>query len=275
MQSCKKCGVVKFLHEFPNASKSRAVPLEKRTSWYDEKKSVQTTCRECNLSQKRARYREDPEPQRARSRGWKADNPDKVLRYSRKWYEENREKAIDSSSKWRLQNLDRAKAYRKKYYLINKDEELRRNSEWRRSNKDKHREMSRQWIERNRGRRRDTQRKCYHRNKSSEKIRAKIAVRRMLNNSLRNSGGRKLGSTHSVLGYSTEKLMQRMECQFTSGMSWSNHGEWHIDHKIPVDHFVSKGETRPRIVNCLCNLQPLWAADNLLKSNTHPLIHRS
>jgi hypothetical protein len=48
-------------------------------------------------------------------------------------------------------------------------------------------------------------------------------------------------------------------------MSWDNHGEWHIDHIIPASKF-DKTE-KLCIINSLLNLQPLWAVDNLKKSN--------
>jgi hypothetical protein len=48
-------------------------------------------------------------------------------------------------------------------------------------------------------------------------------------------------------------------------MSWENWDEWHIDHIIPISKFEK--ETDPKIVNSLSNLQPLWASDNIRKSN--------
>ena len=40
-------------------------------------------------------------------------------------------------------------------------------------------------------------------------------------------------------------------------MTWSNHGEWHVDHIKDVSSFSK--DTHPSIVNALTNLQPLWA----------------
>jgi hypothetical protein len=48
-------------------------------------------------------------------------------------------------------------------------------------------------------------------------------------------------------------------------MTWDNHGEWHIDHIIPI----SSGKTEDEVLK-LChytNLQPLWKEDNLKKSD--------
>jgi hypothetical protein len=71
--------------------------------------------------------------------------------------------------------------------------------------------------------------------------------------------------TEQVLGYSYIKFKQRIETNFKDGMSWDNHGLWHVDHKKPVSLF--KKGTPAKTINALCNLQPLWAKDNLKKSN--------
>ena len=46
-------------------------------------------------------------------------------------------------------------------------------------------------------------------------------------------------------------------------MSWNNHGEWEIDHKLPVTSFDEN--TLPSVVNVLSNLQPLWRNENKKK----------
>jgi len=71
--------------------------------------------------------------------------------------------------------------------------------------------------------------------------------------------------TEQVLGYSFDQFKQRIETNFQDGMSWNNHGQWHVDHKKPVSRFP-KG-TPAKTINALCNLQPLWAEDNFKKGN--------
>jgi len=68
-----------------------------------------------------------------------------------------------------------------------------------------------------------------------------------------------------MLGYSSNDLKIHMELLFSDGMSWENWGEWHIDHKTPVSKFDKKVPVST--INSLDNLQPLWAFDNLSKSN--------
>lgn len=68
-----------------------------------------------------------------------------------------------------------------------------------------------------------------------------------------------------MLGYTPTELKKRIEFNFVFGMSWENHGVWHIDHIKPVSVF--KEDTPTRVVNMLCNLRPIWASENLSKGN--------
>ena len=75
----------------------------------------------------------------------------------------------------------------------------------------------------------------------------------------------KKNKTFDIVGCSPEFLKEHLESQFTDGMSWDNRSEWHIDHIIPL----SSAKTEDELYK-LChytNLQPLWAEDNLKKSN--------
>ena len=89
----------------------------------------------------------------------------------------------------------------------------------------------------------------------------------MIYRCLKYKGGKKSLKTYDILGYNTDKLKERIEFQFKDGMSWENHGEWHIDHIIPCDAFdLTNPEEQKKCFNYI-NLQPLWAKDNLKKSN--------
>lgn len=73
----------------------------------------------------------------------------------------------------------------------------------------------------------------------------------------------------SIVGYSVEELQKHLESKFQEGMSWDNIGEWHIDHIIPESHFNYTSTVDEEFKKCwsLDNLQPLWAKDNIAKSN--------
>ena len=84
-----------------------------------------------------------------------------------------------------------------------------------------------------------------------------VAWRSVLKNSLSRLGKDKEGHTVDLLGYSAIELHNHIISLFTEGMSWDNHGEWHIDHIKRVSDFIK--DTHPSIVNALSNLRPLWS----------------
>jgi len=92
-----------------------------------------------------------------------------------------------------------------------------------------------------------------------------IAWRSMLYRTLNHIGKEKEGSTKEELGYSAVQLKHYLEKQFKEGMTWDNHGEWEIDHIIPLTSFDNT--STPKEVNALSNLQPLWKEDNRHKYN--------
>lgn len=67
-------------------------------------------------------------------------------------------------------------------------------------------------------------------------------------------------------GYLSGDLKSHIESLFLDGMSWDNHGEWHVDHIKPVSKFIDLGIYDPAKINALSNLQPLWARDNWAKA---------
>ena len=59
-------------------------------------------------------------------------------------------------------------------------------------------------------------------------------MRKLIAHSMWNKGYTKKSRTFEILGISYEEFSLYMERQFVDGMSWDNHGEWHIDHIIPL-----------------------------------------
>jgi hypothetical protein len=51
-------------------------------------------------------------------------------------------------------------------------------------------------------------------------------------------------------------------------MSWNNYGKWHIDHVMPLSAFNLNNIEDVKKACHYTNLQPLWAIDNIKKSNT-------
>jgi hypothetical protein len=79
----------------------------------------------------------------------------------------------------------------------------------------------------------------------------------------------KYGHYFEILQYSPEELSIHLENQFTEGMTWENYGEWHVDHKLPITVFNFQEIGDNEFMRCwgLDNLQPMWADENIRKSN--------
>lgn len=75
----------------------------------------------------------------------------------------------------------------------------------------------------------------------------------------------------SLVGYTVHDLKSHIGKQFKSGMSWELFmaGQIHIDHKIPKSAFYYETVEDIDFRRCwdLSNLQPMWATDNIRKSN--------
>lgn len=73
------------------------------------------------------------------------------------------------------------------------------------------------------------------------------------------------------VGYTVEELKRHIEKKFTKGMSWTLmlQGKIHIDHIIPKSafHFTSIEDIDFKKCLSLDNLRPMWAEDNMAKSN--------
>ena len=77
--------------------------------------------------------------------------------------------------------------------------------------------------------------------------------------------------TLELLGCSIEELKKHLETQFTSGMTWDNHGKghskWNIDHIKPCNSFDLSDSKQQEICFHYTNLQALWSLDNIRKSD--------
>lgn len=107
----------------------------------------------------------------------------------------------------------------------------------------------------------------YEKNKRKNNVifRLKCTLRKRLHKALR--GKYKNGSAIKDMGCSLQELKNHLENRFIDGMNWSNHGQWHIDHIIPLYSFdLTDREQLLKACNYK-NLQPLWAKDNLSKGH--------
>lgn len=204
------------------------------------KDGVSGRCKHC---QKSLPSRQSSEKRRAYLADYAAKNAEVLREKAKRYYEANKARIIQTVSVRTKANLAGRRAWA---------------AEYRCKNREALRGYFRGYVAR--------------RKVEDSDFRATAAIRLHMNNALEAiKHGRPGSGVPRTLGYSLASLRETVEARFQPGMSWSNHGKWHVDHKIPVLYFVLKGETRPSVIHALCNLQPLWAADNIKKGNTHPL----
>ena len=138
----------------------------------------------------------------------------------------------------------RQKENKRRYYLKNLEVHKARGKQWKKDHPESIKQSWARWREK-------------PKNKLITFMRG--ALRRVLTRE-------KSARTEVMLGYTRQEIEQHIEKQFQRGMSWANYGEWHIDHIIPIAHFLNNGIEDPAVINCLSNLRPIWADENHKKN---------
>ena len=167
---------------------------------------------------------------RERSKTKHQNNPELRHQYNKAHRVANREHFVQKSREWYAKNTKRQSEYKKKWRKANPQYQVKR---------------------------------C----KVDPCFRIARALRTRLYEVLK--GKRKAGSAVDLLGCTIEELKKHLEDHFLPGMSWDNYSVdgWHIDHIVPLDAFDLTNLEQLTSACHYTNLQPLWAADNISKSN--------
>ena len=91
------------------------------------------------------------------------------------------------------------------------------------------------------------------------------SLRSRLGCAIKRKNSNKNNKTIELLGCSISFLKGYLEGKFKEGMTWENHGEWHIDHIKPCASFNLLDDEQQKKCFHYTNLQPLWAFENLSK----------
>jgi hypothetical protein len=240
MKICTRCKENKPLSEYHKRSESKA--------------GTMSACKVCRNSYNKKKAEEIGHDVSYAIR--KAKNPELEKKKSRDYYLANSE-TLKSNTRRNARSNPQLHAKKKaEEYLRNKEKYIYRAS---------------QWAEKNPSERKAIGLKYYYSKKSCPKFIAGTVARKMVYRVLALTGKRKATKTESIIGYSRQDLVDHIESLFENGMSWNNHGDWHIDHRTSVSELVGLGVKDPAVINSLNNLQPLWAFENLSKSNSYTL----
>jgi len=80
-------------------------------------------------------------------------------------------------------------------------------------------------------------------------------------------GKNKSAKTMTLLGCSYTHAQNHLAKQFLPGMTWENHGTWHIDHMMPCASFDLTDPEQQRQCCHYTNLQPMWGKENMSKKD--------
>jgi len=154
----------------------------------------------------------------------------------------------------------------KSSYVKNREKRLVYSKNYTQKNKDKKAEYLKTYRELNREKVRLWDREAYKTRITTDFLfKLKRNLRGRIKAFLKHSGNRRFCSTRELLGADYEEVKKHLEQRFQGGMCWENHGLWHIDHVIPLSS--AKDEEDMKKLCHYTNLQPLWATDNIKKSN--------
>jgi len=252
-KKCTKCGEVKQMECFSKYKRNN-------DGYHPWCKLCQKQYREENkerIAKYQKQYREE---NKEHLKQWREENKEHL----KQWREENKERKAESQKQWREENRERINEHAKQYYEENKEYY----KQYRQENKERRKQYYQENKERNKHYYQENKERILEYHKQRRKIdplyKLKRNLRSRTGDAFKRKSYRKTSKTAKMLGVPFEIAKDHIERQFTKGMTWENHGEWHIDHIIPL----ASAETESELIK-LChytNLQPLWAMDNLSKN---------
>jgi hypothetical protein len=223
------------------------------------------------------------EAQKAANKRYREKNKDKVNKKLKLWREKNKDKVKEADKNYRDRNKEALKAKAARYYQNNKDSIKVKSKESYQNNKDVHYKRNKEWKAANKDKVSASDARYYTKNKESrieyisryKRDRRKIdpqfdmvcRLRGRLSVIMRQYQAKKIISSVKDLGCTIPEFMIYLESLFTTGMTWDNRSEWHIDHIRPLSSFNLLDPEEAKKACHYTNLQPLWAIDNLKKGD--------
>lgn len=158
----------------------------------------------------------------------------------------------------------RCKKCLQEYHCTNRERDNTRSQIWKHNNKDRYQATVTEWKEQNIETIREYKRQWIAERSKNDKL---FKLKNNLRSRIYQAVKRKSARTTDLLGCTIEDVRTFLEAEFEEGMTWDNIGEWHIDHIRPCASFNLEDPEEQKKCFHWTNLQPLWAADNLAKSD--------
>jgi hypothetical protein len=246
MKKCVKCNIEKELNQFNKNKRA--------------KDNYSYSCKDC----KKLYYEK---------------NKEIISENYKKYYEENKEILIERAKKYNKENKLKVTERKKTYYQDNKENVIKINKQYYQDNKEKLKKLKKIYSENNKENIKQYRiinkeklknyNKEYYLKRTNTDLffKFKCNVRSLIRNSFKRGINKynKTTKTENILGCTIDEFRNYIYLQFKTGMSFENHGEWHLDHKVPI----ASAKTQEEVIklNHYTNFQPLWAEDNLRKGS--------
>lgn len=210
-------------------------------------------CKKCYLKQYHESRRDETNK---KCRDYYQKHRDRIIKQKMDYYNENKEELWKKWKQNRDANKEEINKRRREEYIENREEVLAKYRLDRKLNPEKHKKYNRQH---------------YLHNKERYKTDPQYMLRRCLSSRMRGllkaKSIKKIKSAAEFFGADLKIVKEHIEKQFVEGMSWSNHGEWHIDHIVPCASFDFYKENDIKKCFHYTNLQPLWGSYNMSIQN--------
>ena len=189
-------------------------------------------CKKCKYEQTEIYRKNNPEKVKEMKRKWRLDNPEKVKEMKRKWSRNNPEKDNERKIRWAKNNPKKI---------------IKASKKWNKNNPN----YGKEW---------------YRNKRETDPV---FRLGKNLSRQIRESIHKNKNGYHweDLIGYTLKDLKTYLKSLFKKNMTWDNYGKWHIDHIIPQSLWKFDSYEDREFKQCwaLCNLQPLWAYENLSK----------
>lgn len=250
MKKCRICNIEKFENEFHRRNE----------------KSFRNECKECMKIYNKENKEKNKDKIKNYQDNYRIENKEKLKEYSKNNWMKNKEEISSKYKQYRLDNIEKYKEKDKNYYINNKSKINERDKKYSEENKDKISVNKKEYYQKNKVIIKEKKRIYIQKRRKEDLLfKLKDAISGLIYHSIRRQGYSKKTRTYKILGCSFEEFKLYIEVMFTEGMTWENHGEWHLDHIKPIS--LAKTEDEVYELNHYLNFQPLWAEDNIKKGN--------
>ena len=238
--------------------------IMRQRAWRKANKDKVKKYNDSTKNRRKDYYEDNKEEILSKRKDYYESNKDKFKEQSKSYYEDNKEEIKNQVKSYRESNLDKIKERNKNYYNKNKVKVIKKSKDYYNVNKEKKKEYDKVYRKVNKKKR---NKHTKFRRENDIQYKLTTSLRSRLNIALKRN--QKTGSAVRDLGCSIDELKIYLESKFQPGMNWDNWSfdGWHIDHIKPLASFDLTDRKQFLEACHYTNLQPLWAKDNLVKSD--------